>query len=185
MSDRIAVLNKGRLQQCAPPDDIYHLPANRFVATVVGSPPTNFIRAQVSAADGTAAATHPAFTLRAVGAGHPWAGALSAEGTLPEATLVGLRPEDLMVFDADPGGDAVAAKISVVEPLGSETVVDLLLGPDIIKAVVPPSQKLSEGQPVWIRFDPERIHFFDPASGLRRFTTGQTARLECSGRVTA
>ncbi|HUW13984.1 MAG TPA: ABC transporter ATP-binding protein [Anaerolineae bacterium] len=43
MADRIAVLKWGRLQQCADPDTIYNLPANRFVATVVGSPPTNFI----------------------------------------------------------------------------------------------------------------------------------------------
>ena len=43
MADRIAVLNRGRLQQCDIPDAIYSLPANRFVATVIGSPPTNFI----------------------------------------------------------------------------------------------------------------------------------------------
>ena len=48
MADRIAVLNRGRLQQCDIPDAIYSLPANRFVATVIGSPPTNFITADVS-----------------------------------------------------------------------------------------------------------------------------------------
>ena len=71
----------------------------------------------------------------------------------------------------------------MIEPLGSETVVDLDLGPNTIKAIVPADQRLTEGQAVWLRFDPERIHFFDLASGARRYTTGQSARLECSGNV--
>ena len=48
----------------------------------------------------------------------------------------------------------------MIEPLGGETIVDLLVGPDIIKAIVPPAQQLSEGQAVWIKFDPDRIHLF-------------------------
>ena len=44
LGDRIAVLDKGRLQQVGTPDDVYHHPANTFVATFVGSPPMNLLR---------------------------------------------------------------------------------------------------------------------------------------------
>ena len=70
MADRIAVLNRGVLQQCDVPDAIYSLPANRFVATVIGSPPTNFITADVSRSNGDLLVAHPVFALRAAGAGH-------------------------------------------------------------------------------------------------------------------
>jgi len=183
MADRIAVLNHGVLQQCDVPDVIYSLPTNRFVATVIGSPPTNFIPADVSRVPGELLVAHPAFTLRAAGEGHPLAAALAKNGALPAKTLVGVRPEDLQVFAASPGPDGLPAQVSVIEPLGGETVVDLLFGPDIIKAVIPPDQQFSEGQAVWIRFDPDRIHFFDATSGVRNYTTGRTAGLICAGRV--
>jgi len=182
MADRIAVLNHGRLQQCDVPDAIYNLPANRFVATVIGSPPTNFIAAAVSRRGADLLVSHPAFTLCANGEGHPLAAALANEAALPEKAWVGIRPEDIKVYTTNSGPNASPAQVSVIEPLGGETVVDLLLGPDIIKAVVPPAQRLDEGQAVWIQFDPDRIHVFDAASGARRYTTGQTARLECAGR---
>ena len=93
--------------------------------------------------------------------------------------MVGVRPEDIQVFAARPGSDALPAQVSVIEPLGGETIVDLLVGPDIIKAIVPPAQQLSEGQAVWIKFDPDQIHLFDATSGCVATRPGQTARLEC------
>jgi multiple sugar transport system ATP-binding protein len=185
MADRIAVLNLGRLQQCDTPDAIYNLPANRFVATVIGSPPTNFIPAEVSRTSGGPTVVHPAFTLRAAGEGHPLTAAVVQDGVLPTKTLVGVRPEDLQVFAESPGPDAIPAQVSVIEPLGGETITDLILGSDIIKAVIPPAQQLTEGQAVWVRFDPDRIHFFDAATGARRYTTGQAARIECAGQTPA
>jgi multiple sugar transport system ATP-binding protein len=179
MSDRIAVLNRGVIQQCDLPDIVYSLPANRFVATVVGSPPTNFIDAEVTQQNNDLLVVHPACTLRAADNGHPLVAALAGEGALPDRVLVGIRPEDIQVLSDDPGSDGVQAQVSVVEPLGGETVVDLTIGPDIIKAVVPPAHHFAEGQMVWIRFDPDRIHFFDAESGARLYTTGQAERLEC------
>ena len=80
MADRIAVLNHGVLQQCDTPDVVYDLPANRFVATVVGSPPTNFIPAEVTAEADDLVITHPVFKLRAEGGAHPLRAALGKDG---------------------------------------------------------------------------------------------------------
>jgi ABC-type sugar transport system ATPase subunit len=72
MADRIAVLNRGVLQQVDVPDMIYSYPANRFVAITVGSPPTNFLSVAVRDADGCLELAHlacaPAVGFRGRGA---------------------------------------------------------------------------------------------------------------------
>jgi multiple sugar transport system ATP-binding protein len=182
MADRIAVLRHGCLQQCATPDEIYNLPANRFVATVVGSPPTNFIPSELLQRNGDLLIVHPAFALRAAGKDHSLCQALESGRSHAGQVLVGMRPEDVQLFASAPGPEAVPARVSVVEPLGSEIIVDLTIGPDLIKAVVPPSQRLGEGQNVWAKFDMQKVHIFDPDSGARLFSTCDDARLDCLGR---
>jgi ABC-type sugar transport system ATPase subunit len=147
MADRIAVLNKGKLQQLDIPDTIYNLPANKFVATVIGSPPTNFIPATIGERDGDLVIQHPAFTLRAADGRHPLLAAVETAAGLPESVSVGIRPEDIELYTEDQGAGSIPAKVSVIEPLGGETVLDVHVGPNIIKVVIPPTQKVSEGQP--------------------------------------
>jgi multiple sugar transport system ATP-binding protein len=179
MSDRIAVLNHGLLQQCDEPDTVYDLPANTFVATIVGSPPTNFIPARVSAEEGGLAIRHPAFRLWANGATQDLKSALDTDGRLKGQVLVGVRPENIGISLQPSALHTIPARISVIENLGMELVVDLHLGEDPIKAVVPPTQKLEEGAPVWLQFELTRIHFFDSESGDRLYTTGPEEELEC------
>jgi multiple sugar transport system ATP-binding protein len=179
MADRIAVLNRGVLQQCDEPDVVYNLPANRFVATIVGSPPTNFVLAEVTVGADGLVMNHPAFKLHANGGGHSLKDALDKDGSLPDKVLVGVRPEDVRVSPHPSDVHVIPAHVSVIESLGMEAVVDLHLGADPIKAVVPPNQRLNEGEPVWLQFDLTRIHFFDPDSGDRLYTTGPEEELEC------
>ena len=181
MADRIAVLNKGVLQQCDPPEVVYNLPANRFVATTIGSPPTNFVTADVRPHGDNLLLAHPAFALAAEGGRHPVRGVFAGGGIeqLPDKVLVGFRPEDVRVSTAQANGFNVPAQVSVVEPLGGETVVDLHLGSDLVKAVVPPTQRLEERRHVWLNIDPARIHLFDARTGQRIYTTGQAEPFAC------
>jgi multiple sugar transport system ATP-binding protein len=183
MADRIAVFNHGLLQQCDMPDVIYNLPANRFVATVVGSPPTNFIPAEVRQLGDSLVISHSAFTLSAGGSSHPLRLEMERRGNLTAPVLVGVRPEDVQVDASSTGACSVPAQVSVIEPLGGETIVDLRLGPDLIKAVVPPTQRLEERGNVWLTFEGSRIHVFDSATGARLYTTGQLGELECQGNL--
>lgn len=180
MADRIAVMYKGVLQQCDTPDDIYNLPANRLVATIVGSPPMNFISCQVYKADGQLSLVHSGFGFRVAGADHPLWECLGR--VLPDAreVLVGVRPEDIKIYDAPPPAvDTFPARVSVVEPLGSETILDVELGRDMIKAIVPPTQHLNEKQDVWVAFDTAKIHVMDAQSGARVYTSGPAGALQC------
>lgn len=185
MADRIAILDHGVLQQCDLPDVIYNLPNNRFVATVVGSPPTNFIPGEVSRQNGSLVISHPAFVLRVAGESHPLWEALERTGRSFDRVLVGVRPEDVRVFATSPGPEAIPAQVSVIEPLGAETILDLRLGSDLIKAVMPPTQRLEERRFVWLTFETSRLHIFDSASGVRLYSTSQAKDLECLGQVPA
>jgi len=60
-------------------------------------------------------------------------------GKSSDDVLVGVRPEDARVFATSPGPEAIPAQVSVIEPLGAETILDLRLGPDLNKAVMPPT----------------------------------------------
>ena len=151
MADRILVLREGVVQQIDTPEHVYHSPANRFVATVIGSPPMNFMPATVKLENGSLTAVHGDFAFRTRA---PDTDQLK-DG---DPCWVGIRPEDIRI--ATSGEDGVPAKVYVTEPLGGETVVDLQFGDRIYKALAPPTLKLSQDQEVRASLDRRRVHLF-------------------------
>jgi multiple sugar transport system ATP-binding protein len=153
------------------PDMIYNYPANRFVAITVGSPPTNFLSVGVRDAAGRLELVHPGFVTRCGGsedAARAGIAGLTGNGS---KIWLGIRPEDVHLSGGPSSEACFPAKVSVVEPLGSETIIDVIVGEDIIKAIVPPMQHLDEGQPVWVTFDRTRVHLFDPKTDARFYTS--------------
>ena len=136
MPDRVAVLREGVVQQVDTPETVYHRPVNRFVATVVGSPPMNFIPCTVG----------------------PRNGGLQLKHDLFEVELQTRGPEDVRVHAA--GDDAFDATVYVSEPLGGETVVDLQVGRTLVKALAPPSVGVAQDAVVKVALDPARLHLF-------------------------
>jgi len=152
MSERIGILRQGVLQQVAPPEDIYNRPGNEFVATAVGSPPINFLRLTASTATGTLSADHESFSVSVK------PGALPDDFQGTETLTVGVRPEDIHIAQ---DGEGVPATVYVTEPLGAETVADLRLGDQVVKALADPELELDVDQPVKLRLDASRLHLFD------------------------
>ncbi len=76
MADRVAVMNEGELQQVADPDTIYRYPSNTFVATVVGSPPMNFLKCDVVPKDGNALLVHSACAFETINSDDPLVAAI-------------------------------------------------------------------------------------------------------------
>ncbi|RVC49056.1 ATP-binding cassette domain-containing protein, partial [Mesorhizobium sp. M00.F.Ca.ET.038.03.1.1] len=123
MADRIVVMDRGRIQQVGQPLELYDRPANKFVAGFIGSPSMSF----VSGALKTAGAQS---WFETSGGGRlALSGNAASGGDTVEA---GIRPEHFMVGAGD---DAIAIKVDVVEPTGSETHVYGSVGDDTVRAV--------------------------------------------------
>ncbi|MBO0706819.1 MAG: ABC transporter ATP-binding protein [Candidatus Dormibacteraeota bacterium] len=159
MSDRIAVLDEGVLQQCAAPMEIYSRPANLFVAGFMGSPPMNFLNGRLTRnGDG--------LRFEAKGLSQPVGPAQEAaiDGRGERPVVLGIRPEDVkMSLAPSPGFDP--AKVFVEEPMGADVLVTLEVGDDLVKARVEAPFSAGTGNPVQVRLQPERLYFFDAESG--------------------
>ena len=160
MGDRIVVMNKGIIQQVADPLTIYEHPANRFVASFIGSPQMNFLRGTVQRLHKQLFFHEGAFKLRIV---DDMAASLSPyEG---KETIFGIRPEDLYdkLFIAEAPADSTAsATVEVVEPMGSEVYLHVKAGRHPIIARVGPQARPEINQDMDIVFDMGKAHFFDP-----------------------
>ena len=151
MADLVAVMREGLLQQVAPPHEIYDRPANRFVATFVGNPPMNIVKAAVDAAG-----IHIGETTMAL---DPVRRADCLAGAITE---IGIRPEDLFLVDPGRAG-ALSAEIYVVEPMGNETLVDVRVNGDRLAVRAPRGFAAPVGSTIGVTFDPANASFFDAA----------------------
>lgn len=158
LSDRIAIMNSGVLQQFAPPKDVYSDPANRFVAGFIGSPKMNFLDGHLVVSDG---ATY--FEISNTALRWPLPGS-AARSNQAEVTL-GVRPEHILLSRQENGG--LPGKVVLVEPVGPVTYVDLDVGGTNLKASTDPIEDFAIGESVFVRFNADRIYLFDPSSGQR------------------
>jgi multiple sugar transport system ATP-binding protein len=118
LADKIVVLKDGLVQQIGSPMDLYHFPANSFVAGFLGSPSMNFLEVEVKAVDGNKitvanAALDPVVVTAKIGSYRTG-----------EKARLGIRPQHLT--PADSGGQ-LHGKIALTERLGSETVIEVTL----------------------------------------------------------
>jgi multiple sugar transport system ATP-binding protein len=174
LGQRVSVLNHGRIQQVAPPRELYAHPANAFVAGFIGSPPMNFLRGRLIA------------------------GGIDLGGSrllLPEAVMarvtpgdaevqVGLRPESFIILPAGEG--SLRGEVEVVEQLGAESYLYLRIqGLDVIEQSDRPGDlvgsvcvRLNEaadlraGDPTSLAVRPELVRLFDAKTGNGRLAAG-------------
>ncbi len=156
MGTRIVVMKDGFIQQIDTPQNLYDLPANKFVAGFIGTPQMNFVEAVVSK-KGTS------YQLEFAGQS-----VKVAKAQLPEAlhsgthtVCIGIRPEDVSVHSDSVAG-SISLTVDAFEALGSETIVygDVVEGCSIT-AKADARMPLAMGQQVSIVMDTNRLHFFD------------------------
>jgi len=157
MGDRTAVMNLGKVIQIGDPMGIFKKPANLFVAGFIGTPPMNFFDCSLKASDGRDFLDSGYFSLEL-----DKELARMIRGRMSGSELVvGVRPHDLKVGKDRLSRESFEAEVYAVEPLGTETVVDLKIGENIHKAIVPPSFGYGIGEKVWADIVKEGIHVFD------------------------
>jgi multiple sugar transport system ATP-binding protein len=170
MSDRIAVIDGGRLQQIDPPLVCYNQPENLFVAGFIGSPAMNFVRGEM-VPDGflsDGGNVEVEFDPAAVGT------------TVGDRVTLGVRPED--IYPAERAervahqSKPVDTLSDVMEPMGDEIFVYLVTDEDVdldmedptaggqLLMSVEPDSDIVEEQPVSVVFDRSKVHLFDADS---------------------
>jgi len=123
--DRVVVMKDGWIQQVGEPLELYSHPANRFVAGFIGSPAMNFVEVTIGETNGALGAESPGFRVAV-----PPAQTSALRPYKDQPLTLGIRPEDLHpVTGSDPAQYSFDAVVDVVEPLGSEILLDLKAGP--------------------------------------------------------
>ena len=156
MGHRIVVMRDGIAQQIDTPQVIYDAPVNCFVAGFIGSPPMNFLEATVG----------DDCTLAGIGF------SLVPTGRIGDAVRVhggkiiaGIRPEHLIPADvAKPGEGHVTGTIEIVESMGSQVMIQVLVGETLIAAQFERGPDLALGQTITLKHQPGAVHAFDPAT---------------------
>jgi multiple sugar transport system ATP-binding protein len=187
LGDRLAVLNRGQLQQVGTPEEIYQRPANVFVATFIGSPAMNLFWSTLEAdAHGRTAVRfgEQLLPLESSASGTVW------EKWRGQRVICGLRPEAFCVADRMPAARQITARIERVELMGHEEIVHFLTDVPLLAAErigqVPvgisasasvegtppvktahfvarlaPETTISAGRSVTLGIDTRRVHLFD------------------------
>ena len=168
MADRICVLVHGAVEQVGTPSEIYDQPRTINVARAVGSPPMNLLPLTVDRSQG--------LCLRS--ASVIFNGSADQElDSIGDGDLVhlGVRPEDVVI-----GGDAAScpftSPVLAVEPLGSETIIDLDVQGTIIKGSVLPTAQFAPDESVRWGVRTDRIHLFG-ADGVSLYTAAGRAHM--------
>jgi multiple sugar transport system ATP-binding protein len=169
MSDRIAVIDSGNLQQIDPPLVCYNEPANMFVATFIGSPSMNMLDGRITedgwSNDNVSVDFDP-----------------TQYGVTPgDEVAMGIRPED--IYPVDKAGPVehqtkvIRADTDVMEPMGDETFVYLLLSEDAevnleegsgsgqLLISVSPDTEIEEDESIEVVLDRSKVHLFDRETG--------------------
>ena len=165
LGDRVVVMQAGNIEQVGTPMEIYLDPVNTFVATFIGSPSMNLIPAQYQSSDQSihlADLVLPVSLLPNVQSEHLKDG---------QTVLVGIRPdffEDAIhASEASEYWRLVGSNIDLVEPLGFDKEVSILIGSESVKARLDLRSEVTAGQTMDLVVDPARILIFDQTTGDR------------------
>ena len=155
MADRIAVLSAGRKMQYDTPDNIYNRPAALFVAGFTGAPPMNLVDCTVTGGNAD------------LGGGTQVAvpGDLAARINGATQLKFGIRPENLTLAAQSSDDVAIPTEVSLLEPLGAETLATLKVGAAEMIARCPASFREPPGTRMQFHFNPRHVRLFDAASG--------------------
>ncbi len=149
LAHRVAVMNKGVVQQIAPPREIYDDPANLFVAGFIGSPPMNTISGSVADA---------AFVVPE--------GRIAVDGhAARNGVILGFRPEDATIVE--PAAADLRATVFACELTGNETIVTCTLGSTQVIVQMGKDFDVAVDSTVGIKVDARKACLFDPDTGNR------------------
>ncbi len=161
LADRVVVMNKGRIEQIAPPQELYQRPATMFVAGFIGSPGMNFIPCELGSEQSRPVLRFGAHGVLPV----PAAKADAFGGLAGRKIFAGIRPEHFTLQADDVRGSSLAVEAGVIEPLGMETLVHAAFAGTSLVARLSPDPRLIFGAKLYLAVDPDSLCLADPETG--------------------
>jgi multiple sugar transport system ATP-binding protein len=156
MSDRVAVMNDGRLQQVETPARVYSHPNNVWVAGFIGSPAMNLFDCTFKPSDGRGVLDVGEFSIELEND----IADLVRKNAAGSEFILGVRPEDISVAKKrDPS--SIEGSVYVVEPIGDSVIVDANVGKNLVKARADASFAAEIEDKVYLTFNRDKIHIFD------------------------
>lgn len=152
MSHRIAVMNKGLLQQVDTPLNIYKHPATLFVASFIGTPPMNIVAGKIK--DGVFAADEGDFV-------YSLPDEMRNNLTANQQVYFGVRAEDLRITTDDDTTYDLQGTVTLREPFGDETIYRVNVGGHVLNVKASPKMVLAPDDAVKLIINQRRIHLFD------------------------
>ena len=149
LAHRVAILEKGILQQLDTPAKIYNDPANLFVAQFIGSPPMNIVKGSLE---------NGVFICKDAKVPSP------VKGKVDNAVL-GVRPEDCSITSAAKG--ALKGTVYTTELIGDHTLVTLKIGADFLTVKAAKDYTARVGETVGVTFSKDHLYVFDASDGKR------------------
>lgn len=148
MSTVIGIMKEGVLQQLDTPDQIYHYPANLFVADFIGNPKVNILDCEVVQKN-----------IVRIGDFDVHMNTYSARGK----NAIAVRPEDILVF-TEPETDSIEFMAYSVLPAGADSTIIARRGKIEITIRVIGISKISMDQKIWLKFEPHTLNLYDRES---------------------
>jgi multiple sugar transport system ATP-binding protein len=165
LADRVVVMNHGRIEQIGTPNELYHKPATKFVASFIGSPAMNFIPCRLEEIAGK---LHVRLTDRVVFPLPPARAARYQNVPRSDKLLLGLRPEHITEAKqhTEPGVETFDTVLDVTEPMGMETLIYFTMEGSQVCGRVNPNAGARDGGPLRLAVDLNNMHLLNEVTGV-------------------
>ncbi|MCA6110703.1 ABC transporter ATP-binding protein [Bradyrhizobium cenepequi] len=165
LADRVVVMNHGRIEQIGTPNELYHKPATRFVASFIGSPAMNFVPCRLEDVGGR---LHLRLTDRLAFPMPPVRAARYQAVPRTDKLLLGIRPEHIIEARQHlaPGVEPFDTVLDVTEPMGMETLVYFTLEGSQVCGRVNPNAGAQDGAPLRLAVDLNNMHLLNEVTGV-------------------
>lgn len=147
---RIALMNQGDLQMLDTPHNVYHKPANIFVATFIGSPSMNIISAKVEGREINLSGSKAALP-------EIWLNQIASSGA--KSVKMGIRPENIILSNT-PGAFSIPVTVRYIEDYGNRVGFYFNLGEEEVISIMQ-ENVFTKGETIYWNIDPAKLHFFD------------------------
>ena len=163
LGDRVVVINKGKIQQVGAPKEVFDKPVNRFVAGFVGTPPMNFIDAEIMEKDGVIYAKSENFTMKLLPVHKE---VLEKGNYIGKNVIMGIRPKDFhdeseLSEKEKKEMQSFKTVIDFMELMGSETFIHFKFGNAKAVARISSAHNYAMGDTINLYIDIPNIHLFD------------------------